>query len=237
LDCKSCGTSNDDNATFCSSCGFNLHLSASPPSAPPSPPLEATTVPVLAVFRNAIALIVSPADFMTKNKGVVVPLRSVIINYMALLAAIPFIATVVGDVTFFGGTPSIIGFAVVYGLEVYVLNVVASIIMGAVIWKLAPLFGPKTDQAKATLLAVYVATPFFLLSIVDVIPYVVDLSYLGLLYGLYILYKGLPILLGTRSNRVLIFLFVIFVASIAVLGIITAIQYAIAVGLASLLAP
>lgn len=164
-------------------------------------------------FRNAIALVTHPADFMRQNKNLVVPVRSLIINYVAIFAAIPFFATLIGQLWYFTQG---VGFAVASAIIAYVLDVVSVIIIGIVIWKLAPHFGTKTDQTRATILAAYMSTPGFLLSIVNVIPYLSPIILLGLLYGLYILGVGLPILLNTPSDKVIGYVLVVFVVSIVV---------------------
>ena len=233
MECKGCGAENDEDRTFCTSCGYNLRLGASPSNSTLTvqAPQASTDVPIFSVLKNAFALIMGPTNFLSKNRDLALPLKSVIVNYLAVLNAIPLVAAIIGGTLFYAGDSSIIGFTAAYTLEVYVLDFTAVIIMGALIWKLAPFFGTRTDQAKATMLAVYAATPFFILSLLDIFPYVGALRPAGLLYGLYILYKGLPIILNTR--RVFVFVLAIFGVSVGVLAGISAIQYVVAIALTS----
>jgi hypothetical protein len=173
---------------------------------------------VSGVFSEAIALTKNPADYMRHNKDRVVPVQSLITNYVAILAAIPLVATLIGDLWYYSRYGA--GFAVEAAIVTYILEVLGVIIIGAVIWKLAPSFGTKTDQSRATMLAAYIYAPFFLISIVDIVPPLALITFLGTLYGLYILYLGLPILLGAPSDRVVPYLIVILVAAIIIYAII-----------------
>jgi len=173
-------------------------------------------------FANAINLVKNPVAFMNQNKSTVVPLNTIIIGYVAILAAIPFVATLIGDLWYFAYLGAY-GGAVAQAIVTYILYVIGVYVIGFIIWKLGPSFGTTVDQAKATLLAAFVYTPVFLVSILDIIPFIGWISILGLLYGLYILYLGLPILLGTAKDKVLNYVIAIVVASIVVYAVIGAI--------------
>jgi len=200
-----------------------------------SPPPKNATTSAFSVLKGAIALIMSPTDFLTRNRDLSLPLKSVVVNYLLVFAAVPLVATIIGSAIFYAGDSSIFGFTAAYAFEVYLLDVLLVTIIGAAIWKMSPLFGPGTNQAKATMLTVFAVVPFFVVSVIDVIPIIGVISYLGLLYGLYILYRGLPILLDTRPARVIVFVLVISVVSIAAIAVIAIIQYFIAIVLASVL--
>jgi len=182
---------------------------------------------ISSAFSNAIALVKNPADFIRQNKNIVVPLNSLMVNYVAILAAVPFIATLIGDLWYYSRYGA--GFAIGLAIITYILEVAGVIVIGIVIWKLAPYFETKTDQTRATNLAAYIYTPFFLLSIVDIVPYLGLITFLGLLYGLYILYLGIPILLDTPPKSVIPYMFAILVASLVVFAIIAGIIGAVTV--------
>lgn len=61
-------------------------------------------------------------------------------------------------------------FAIPGAILAYVLEVLGVIILGLVIWKLAPRFATNTNQAMATTLAAYVHTPVFLISVFYAVP-------------------------------------------------------------------
>jgi Yip1 domain/zinc-ribbon domain len=242
LFCPQCGTVNADDAQFCSKCGAALKTessSSSPPSSNQNPPSvpnisfgtipggPATFAPGNAI-SNAINLVKSPAAFMQQNQGQNLPWMSTITGYVAILAAIPFIATLIGDLWYYH-VGAVVGYAVVYAILTYILDIVAVFVIGYIVWKLAPSFGTSTTQDKATLLAAFAYTPVFLISIVDIIPFLGFLTILGLLYGLYILYIGIPIMLSTPKDRTLVYFIVIVLVALIVYAVIGAIISAIAV--------
>jgi hypothetical protein len=228
--CPKCGAENADDAAFCKACGNSLKASAAPGPSGASPagfsfgpiPSGPATFQMGTAFANAINLVKNPVAFMTQNKETVVPLNTIIIGYVAILAVVPLVATLIGDLWYYaylGAYGSSVALAVVR----YVLDVVAVYVIGFVIWKLGPSFGTTVDQARATLLAAFVYTPVFLISIVNIIPYIGGLEILGLLYGLYILYLGLPILLKTANDKVVSYVIAIVVVSLVVYLVIGAI--------------
>lgn len=161
-----------------------------------------------------------------------VSIKTLMINYVAVLAAIPFIATLIGYSWFygflgFGG----IGYAFASAILTYIGDIIAVFVVGFVIWKLGPNFGTTTNQVRATRLAAYAFTPAFLIAILDIIPFISFITILGLLYGLYILYLGLPILLGTPRDRALTYVIVTVVVTIVVYVVIGAIIGAITAAL------
>ena len=164
---------------------------------------------------------------MKQNSGQDVPVNKTLMGYVVILAVIPFIATLIGDLWYYH-VAGFYAYAVGIAILTYILDVAGVFIIGFIIWKLAPNFGTTTTQAKATLLAAFAYTPVFLLSIFDIIPFIGLITILGLLYGLYILYIGLPIMLSTPSDRVLVYVVVIIVVTFVVYAVIGGIIAAVA---------
>ena len=153
------------------------------------------------------------------------------INYVAVLAAIPFIATLIGDSWYYGFFSVFgafgFGYVFVLALLTYILDIVAVFVVGYIIWKLAPSFGTSTTQIRATRMAAYIFTPAFLISIVNIIPFLGFLSFLGLLYGLYIMYMGFPILTSAPKDKVLGYVIVTVILTLVVYAVIGAVIGAI----------
>ena len=170
-------------------------------------------------FNNAIALVKDPVAYMTQNKGQTIPLNSLMINYVAILALVPLVGRIIGDLVFYGGAGA--GYSIGGAIVSYILDIVSVFVIGIVIWKLAPSFKTSTDQAKATVLAAYVYTPVFLIGILNIVPFLGYLAILGLLYGLYIMYRGLPILLNTPADKTVTYVVAVLVVSIILLAIIS----------------
>lgn len=177
-------------------------------------------------FGDAIALVTNPVAYMTKNKDVSVSVNTIMVNYVAILAVIPFIATLIGPLWYYHYT-FLYEYAFTLAVLTYIFDVIAVFVVGYLIWKLAPTFGSTTDQKRGTLLAAWIFTPAFLISILNIIPFIGWISFLGLLYGLYILYLGLPILTNTPKDRVMSYVIGVVVATIIVYAIVGAIVGAV----------
>jgi len=232
--CSKCGSANADGAAFCANCGNPLTASSTPPAGGPAAPSvpefsfgsipagQASFEPAKAI-SNGINLVKSPANFMRQNAGANVPVNKTILGYTVILAAIPFVATLIGDLWYRPASLFITNYteyAVALAIGTYVLDVIAVFVIGMIIWKLAPSFATVATQEKATLLAAFVYTPIFLVGIFDIIPPLGVIGVLGLLYGLYILYIGLPIMLSAPKDKVLVYFIVILVVAFVVYAVI-----------------
>jgi len=126
-------------------------------------------------------------------------------NYVAILAAIPAVcgfigASIIGiSVPILGTVRVGIVSGIASALVQYVLTFVMVYVM-ALIDGLAPTFKGQKNQANALKLAVYSMTPAWLAGVFSVIPGLRLLSILGL-YGLYLLWVGLPLLMKAPPEK------------------------------------
>ncbi len=183
----------------------------------------------MGTINSAIALVRSPVSYITTNKDSPATVMGIMVNYVAVLAAIPFIATLLGDLWYYslfvplGFVGSFVAYAFVNAILSYILDVIGVYIIAIVIGMLAPTFNSSADQIKSLKLAAFIFTPVFLIGVLDIIPLLAFLTILGVLYGLYILYLGLPILLGTPKEKVLTYVIAVVIATFVVYLIIGAI--------------
>jgi len=189
---------------------------------PPPTDAKAAGMKMSTAFGDSIALVTNPVAYMTKNKDLSVSVNTIIVNYVAVLAVIPFIATLIGPLWYYHYT-FLYEYAFFLAVITYIFDVVGVFVVGFLIWKLAPTFGATTDQNKGTLLAAWIFTPAFLISILNIIPFIGWISFLGLLYGLYILYLGIPILTNTPKDKVVGYVIGVVIATIIVYAILGAI--------------
>jgi len=182
-------------------------------------------------LNAAIALVKNPVGFMTANKDSPATMKSIMVNYVAVLALIPLFATLIGDLWYYGLISRIagsyIGYAVVTAVLSYILDIAAVYVIGFAIRALAGNFGSSNDQMKGLKLAAYAYTPAFLISALNIIPFLSVISFVGVLYGLYILYLGLPIMVGTPKDKVVTYLVAVVVVTLVVYFVIAAIIGAI----------
>jgi hypothetical protein len=147
-------------------------------------------------------------------------------NYVALLALIPAIAGFIGT-SMIGVTVPVVGtvrtpffnglFSAIFG---YVVTFVAVYVTAIVLDALAPSFGGQKNFPNALKVTVYSYTPAWLAGIFLLIPGLRFLAVLGL-YGLYLLYTGLPPLMKSPRDRALVYSIAV-VAFAAVLAVVVA---------------
>jgi hypothetical protein len=151
-------------------------------------------------------------------------------GYALPLAAIGAIASLIGSLVFasmFGAFAYVrsIPVAIVTAVVGLVMALVGTFIFGLIIDALAPTFGGQKDPIKALKLAVYSQTPGWVAGILYVIPFLGVLGILAALYGIYLLYVGLPILMRSPQEKAVPYTLVIIVCAIGVmivLGMISA---------------
>src|SRR6478672_5060434 len=145
--------------------------------------------------------------------------KDLIITYVLPLAALAAIAGFIGTViigSFFLGKMSFVWGLV--GLVFHlVMSVVSVFVIGFVIDALAPSFGGQKNFNQAIKVAAYSYTPGFIGGLFAIIPILG--GFVGLLfalYGLYVLYLGLPKLMKNPEDKTIIYELVVIVVAIVV---------------------
>jgi hypothetical protein len=140
-------------------------------------------------------------------------------SYVMILAAIGPICTLIGqqvigiNVLGISYKPSItysIGTAVVG----YVMSLVVVYVAALIIDALAPSFGGTKDSVKAFKVAAYSSTAGWVAGIFNIIPMLGILALIGSLYGLYLLYLGLPRLMRVSEDKAIGYTVVVVVVQI-----------------------
>lgn len=180
---------------------------------------------IMKTINSAIELVKNPVAFITAHKDEQWTTRDIMISYVAVLAAIPFVATLIGDLWYYGlfgfrFAGFFAGYAFVHAILNYILDIIAVYVVAIVIRALAPTFGSTANEVQSLKLAAYIFTPAFLIGVLDIIPPLGFLTFLGSLYGLYILYLGLPIVIGTAKDKVIGYVIGVVVATIIVIVIV-----------------
>jgi hypothetical protein len=153
-------------------------------------------------------------------------------SYVAILAAIPPIASAVGQLVFgwrFLGIvyrPSPVH-VITQAVIQYALSLAMVYVMALIIEALAPSFGGTKDRLAAFKVAAYSGTAAWLAGIFGIIP---NLSFLGALlglYSLYLYYTGLPVLMKVPADKAIGYILAIIVAAIVLFFIVAAITAAL----------
>ena len=140
-------------------------------------------------------------------------------GYIIPLAAIPAVASFIGM--------SLIGFSVLgfrvrmpvgsgltSALVAYVLGLVGVFVLALIIDALAPSFGGQKSQIQALKVAGYSMTASWVAGIFLVIPSLAILAALGGLYGLFLLFLGLPILMKAPQEKAVGYTVVVIIVAI-----------------------
>ncbi len=177
---------------------------------------------------RAIGILKSPQTELTKVKSEGISKDYLIKQYIAVLALIPAIASIIGygivgiNIGFLGFKYPI-EWAIVYGVLTYILSIAGFYILSIVIDALAPNFASKKNPLQAMKLAAYSYTPVLLGGIFNIIPLLGIIALLFALYGLYILYLGIPVLMETPNDQAMVYTIVVIVALIVIYFIMGAI--------------
>ena len=151
-------------------------------------------------------------------------------SYVLPLAAIPAIAGFIGgslighSVPIIGGTfrvPIVAGIGLaIFG---YVMAIVAVYILAFIVNMLAPTFAAEKSDTQAFRLVVYSSTAGWLGGIFHLIPGLGLLGVLASLYGIFLLYLGLPRLMKCPEDKAIGYTAVIVVVAIVVFVVVGAI--------------
>lgn len=146
-------------------------------------------------------------------------------GYIAPLAAIGPIASIIG-MSFVGISVPILGTirtpilgSLSYALVSFVLTLAGVFALALIIDALAPTFSGEKNQAQALKVAAYSYTPAWLAGILGVIPTLSLLEIIAALYGLCLLYLGLPILMKAPKDKAVGYTAVVVLCAI-VLGVV-----------------
>jgi len=144
-------------------------------------------------------------------------------NYVAIVAAIPALAALIGLIGR-GGFFRVLIFAAL----MYVMGFVNVYVLAKIMDLLAPYFGSTQTETGSFKLSAYAFTPAFVAGVLNVNPSLSTLGTLVSLYGIYILYLGLPVLMGTPENKRVLYT----LACIVAVAIVSVIMWTVIGGLA-----
>jgi hypothetical protein len=146
-------------------------------------------------------------------------------GYVIPLAAIGPIAQAIGSsvfgytVPFIGSYRTPVGSAIIGAVVSYVLTLVGVYVLALIIDALAPSFNGTRNQIQALKVAAYSYTASWVAGIFALIPGLRFLMILGV-YGLYLLYLGLPVLMKSPKDKALGYTVVVILAAIVLFMVI-----------------
>ncbi|MCK8785879.1 YIP1 family protein [Roseomonas sp. NAR14] len=139
-------------------------------------------------------------------------------GYAAPLALIPAVCGFVGSILLLSvlgmGRGSFVG-GLLQAIIGYVLGLAGIWVVGKIIEFLAPKFGGSASETDAMKLAIYSSTASWLAGVFLLIPFLGILTILGL-YGLYIFYRGAPVVARVPESQTLVFTLAVIVVTIVI---------------------
>jgi hypothetical protein len=177
------------------------------------------------LVRRAQDILLRPKETWPVIKSEEMTIAGIYKSYAFILAAIPAAAHAIG--LLFIGT-SFIGIRYRTSLESalgdailsYCASLVSLYIVALVINSLAPKFASQKNLASAFKLVAYSWTPTWVAGILLLVPSLAWLTNLVSLYGFYLLYHGLPILMETPREKATVYSLSVMVLSIVLVGFI-----------------
>jgi hypothetical protein len=130
--------------------------------------------------------------------GEAASIGSLYTGYACILAAIPAVAVILQALVF---THWAVIPMVVIAVLSYFSQLLGVFISAFIIDALAASFSAQKSQIQALKLTVYSATPGWIAGILGIVPVLGILALVGQIYGLYILYLGLPKLMKSPQDK------------------------------------
>lgn len=180
--------------------------------------------------ERARAILLQPATEWPVIEAEPTDVATLYREYIILLAAIPAVCSfltysVIGVyVPLAGRIRNSIFSGLFLGLLVYALTLASVYVSALIIDWLAPKFASRPGLIQALKLVAYSMTPLWVAGVFQLIPWLGWL--LGLvagLYGIYLFYLGLPILMKTPSDKVIPYMAVAAVVAIVLYFVVGAI--------------
>jgi hypothetical protein len=136
-------------------------------------------------------------------------------SYVMILAAIgPVFGLIGGQLVGVMGFKPPLQFSIASAVCGYILSLVAVYISALVIDTLAPNFGGTKDMVKAFKVAAYSSTAAWVAGVFQIIPMLGILVLVAAIYGLYILYLGLPQLMRVSQDKAVGYVVVVILVQV-----------------------
>jgi len=214
-------------------------MATDPTGSAPTPPPGSTTTTPPPPGAGSVSLVDRVRNILTRPKtewpviaAEPASVGSLYRNYIVILAAIPVVATALGMLLFginliiVTVRPSI-SYVLSQAIVSYVMTLIGVFVIALIIEALAPTFGGQKDRVQALKVAAYSYTAAWVAGIVTIVPMLGLLVLLAMIYGFYLMYLGLPVVMKSDPDKTAVYLVAIIVAAIIVYFVIGAVTAAV----------
>jgi hypothetical protein len=153
----------------------------------------------------------------------------ILTGYVIPLALIPAIATVIGTGLIGGPFGASLTFGIGGAVVSFISTVVGVYLTALVTDYLAPNFGSQKNFGRAMQTVAYAYTPAWIGGILGIVPAIAWLGTLAGLYGLYLMYLGLPHTMKTPEDKTIVYMVVVIIILFVISMVLAAILGAILV--------
>ncbi|MBL8538178.1 MAG: DUF1282 family protein [Hyphomonadaceae bacterium] len=171
------------------------------------------------ILSRAWGLLREPKKEWEQIKAEETTVPNILIGYVAPLAAIPPICDLIGSTLFNRMLEIAPGEAVVRGFVTWVVSIALVFLLGLLINTLADNFDGDRDDLGAQKVAAYSLTPAFLSGVFSLWPPLWWLSLFALAAMVYVMFRGLPVLMKAPEDRALSYAATVTIAAM-VAGIV-----------------
>lgn len=155
--------------------------------------------------------------------------KKILINYVLLLALIPAICMLIGygliGQTMMGYTVRSFTTGISQAIMQLVSAVLTVYLVAFIVNMLAPGFSSQKDQGRALQLVAYGMTPMWVMGLLYLLPSFMVLKILAMLlggiYAVYLMYKGLPTLMFTPTEKAFAYIVVVIIIGFIVMLVIS----------------
>lgn len=155
------------------------------------------------ILSRAYGLFRDPKGEWRQIKAEETTIPSIMIGYVAPLAAIPPVCDLIGSTLFNRMLEVAPAEAVVRGFVTWVVSIALVFLLGLLIDTLADNFDADRDDLSAQKIAAYSLTPAFLSGVFSLWPPLWWLSLFALGAMVFLMYRGMPILMKAPEDRAL----------------------------------
>lgn len=155
------------------------------------------------IFTRAWGLLREPQKEWEQIRAEQTTVPNLLIGYVAPLAAIPPVCGLIGGLIFDPLMVGSFGNAIISVVVTWIVSVALVFLLGLLINTLADQFDADRNDIAAQKIAAYSITPAFLSGLFSLWPPLWWVSLLALAAMVYIMYRGLPILMKAPEDRAL----------------------------------